>query len=82
MSSGVGCRHDLLLWLWCRPVATALIGPSSLGMSICRGYGPTKTKKKKKKKFFVNSMEPMVIITGAEPMKEGRDTRNAEEVKQ
>ena len=34
MSCGVGCRHDsdpalaaalVLLWLWCRPVATALI---------------------------------------------------------
>ena len=30
MSCGVGCRHGsdpVLLWLWCRPVATALIRP-------------------------------------------------------
>ena len=30
MSCGVGCRHGsdpALLWLWCRPVATALIRP-------------------------------------------------------
>ena len=30
MSSGVGHRHGLdpvLLWLWCRPEATALTGP-------------------------------------------------------
>ena len=30
MSCGVGCRLGLdpkLLWLWCRPVATALIRP-------------------------------------------------------
>ena len=30
MSCGVGCRRSLdptLLWLWHRPVATALIGP-------------------------------------------------------
>jgi len=30
LNCGVGCRgalHPVLLWLWCRPVATALIGP-------------------------------------------------------
>ena len=30
MSCVVGCRHGsdpVLLWLWCRPAATALIGP-------------------------------------------------------
>ena len=30
VSRGVGCRRGsdrTLLWLWCRPVATALIGP-------------------------------------------------------
>ena len=30
MSCDVGCRHGLdpvLLWLWCRPAATALIRP-------------------------------------------------------
>ena len=30
MSYGVGCRHGsdpILLWLWCRPVATVMIRP-------------------------------------------------------
>ena len=42
MSCGVGCRRGsdpVLLWLWRRPVATALKTPS-LGASICRGSGP------------------------------------------
>ena len=40
----------LLLWLWCRPVATALILTPSLGTSICRECDPRKGKKIKKKK--------------------------------
>ena len=27
MNFGVGCRHGLDLWLWCRPVAVAPIRP-------------------------------------------------------
>ena len=40
MSCGVGCRHgsDLaLLWLWCRPVATALIRPLAWEPSYAKG---------------------------------------------
>ena len=51
MSCSVGCRHcsDLvLLWLWCRPAATALIGNPSLGTSICCRSGPRNSKKTKK----------------------------------
>ena len=47
---GVGCRHGLdptLLWLWRRPVATALIGPPNLGTSMCRKCSPRKGKKTK-----------------------------------
>ena len=45
MSCGVGRRHglDLMLlwlWLWHRPGATALIWPTSLGISICWRCGP------------------------------------------
>ena len=56
MSCGVGHRHGLdlaLLWLWCRPVAAAPIGPLdwehpfAVGAALKR----QKTKKKKKKKF-------------------------------
>ena len=46
VSCGVGRRRGLVLvWLWCRLVATALIGPLSLGTSMCHGYGPQKDKK-------------------------------------
>ena len=49
MSCGVGRRHgsDLpLLWLWCRPAATALIRPLARELPICRGCG-SKTKQTK-----------------------------------
>ena len=55
MSCGVVCRHNsdvALLWLWCRLVATALIGP----LAWEHPHGPSvalrrqKTKKKKKKR--------------------------------
>ena len=42
MSCGV-----VLLWLWCRPSATA---PIRLGTSICLGCGPKKTKERKKER--------------------------------
>ena len=38
LSCGIGHRWVLdpaLLWVWCRPVAVALIKPSSLGTSTC-----------------------------------------------
>ena len=38
-----------MLWLWHRPVATAPVGPPSLGTSVCRGSGSRKGKKKKRK---------------------------------
>ena len=33
-----------LLWLWCRPAATSLIRPPSLGTSICYGCSSIKNK--------------------------------------
>ena len=58
VSYGVGHELSLdhvALWRWCRPSAVALIGPPSLGTSICFRCGPKKQKnkrieKKKKKK--------------------------------
>ena len=38
----------MLLWLWCRLAAAALILTPSLGSSICWWCSPKKTKKKKK----------------------------------
>ena len=56
MSGGVGhrCGSDLaLLWLWYRLAAIAPIQP--LGISICLGCGPKKTKKKKKNLYLFSA---------------------------
>ena len=53
MSCGVGRRRDLdpaLLWLWCRPVATALIRPLALEPPYAMGAAQEKAKRQKKKK--------------------------------
>ena len=52
VSCGVGRRRGLdleLLWLWCRPAATALIGPLAWEPTYAAGSGPGKGKKTKKK---------------------------------
>ena len=55
MSCGVGLRHgsDLaLLWLWCRPVATALIHPLVWEPLYAAGAAPKRqTKNKQTKKL-------------------------------
>ena len=61
----VGCRRGLdpeLLWLWCRPEATAPIGPLSLGTAICLRCGPKKKKDNKKKKRKLNQYIPNYIV--------------------
>ena len=53
VSCGVGCRlgsDPALLWLWCRPASTALIGPLAWEPSYAVGSGPRNGKKTKKKK--------------------------------
>ena len=50
MSCGVDLGYSsnpALLWLWCRPAATAPDLTPRLGTSICRGCGPKKKKKKR-----------------------------------
>ena len=50
---GVGRRRGLdpaLLWLWCRPVATAPIGPLVWEAPYAMGVALEKDKKKKKKR--------------------------------
>ena len=52
MSCGVGCRCGLdpvLLWLWHRPAATALIRPLAWEPPSARGAALEKTKRQKKK---------------------------------
>ena len=51
MNCGVGHRRSsnlVLLWLWHRPAATALIGPLALEPPYAMGTGLKRQKKKKK----------------------------------
>ena len=53
MSCGVGCRLGLdpeLLWLWCRPVAIALIRPLAWEPPYAAGAAQEMTKRQKKEK--------------------------------
>ena len=53
MSCGVGCRGGLdpvLLWLWRRPEAIALIGPLAWEPQYVEGAALEKAKRKKKKR--------------------------------
>ena len=53
VNCGVGRRLGSdpgLLWLWCKPAATALIGPLVWELPYAVGVGPKKDQKKKKKK--------------------------------
>ena len=53
MSCGVGCRRGsdpALLWLWCRPAATAPIQPLAWEPPYASDVALEKTKKKKKRK--------------------------------
>ena len=55
MSCGVGCRCGLdhaLLWLWCRPVATALIRPLA-GESPYAAKAALENAKRQKKKLNI-----------------------------
>ena len=52
MSCGVGHRHSvdlLLLWLWCRPAAAALIRPLAWELPYTMGVALKKDKKREKK---------------------------------
>ena len=56
MSYGIGCRHGsdpTLLWLWCRPVATAPIGSLAWEPPYAAGAAPEKAKKQTNKKKIV-----------------------------
>jgi len=57
MSCGVGLRHSsdpALLWLWCRPVATAPITPLAWEPPYDLGAAQEMAKRQKKKKRFKN----------------------------
>ena len=53
MSCGVGCRHGSdpeLLWLWCRPAATAPIRPLAWKLTYAAAAAPKRGKKKEEGK--------------------------------
>ena len=63
VSCGVGHRRGLglsLLWLWCRPAATAPIQPLGWEPPYASGATPEKTKDKKNKKGGGN---PLLIVS-------------------
>ena len=68
MSCGVGRRHGLdlaLLWLWRRPVATALIRPLAWESPYAAGVAPEKAKRQKKEKIQVINilaLEPIELF--------------------
>ena len=65
MSCGVGCRRgsDLaLLWLWCRPAATVLIGPLTCKPPYATGAALKKDKKGQKKTTLPPSISQTFIF--------------------
>ena len=53
MRGGVSCRHGsnlVLVWLWCRLAAAALIGPLAWQTPYATGAAPKRQKDQKKKK--------------------------------
>ena len=65
VSCGVGCRHGSdpeLLWLWCRPMATAPIGPLDWKPPYATRVAQEIAKRQKKPKKIENLIEIPVII--------------------
>ena len=61
MSSGVGHRHGsnpVLLWLWCRPAAVALIQPLAWGLLCAVGVVL-----KRKKKICQRAITPPMLFS-------------------
>ena len=66
MSCGVGCRRgsDLtLLWLWCRPAATAPIGPLGWELSYATGAALKSKAKQTNKKPLLCLLHSQDLLT-------------------
>ena len=69
MSRGVVCRcgsYPVLLWLWGRPVATALIRPLARGPPYAMGVALEKVKRQKKKQKTKPKQKKNLILEGKE----------------
>ena len=75
MRCGVGCIRSsdlafLWLWLWCRPLATALIRPlaweppHASGMALEKTKKKDKKKKKKEKRMYTCMSEWVTLLYG------------------
>ena len=81
MSCGVGRRHVLdpmLLWLWHRPAATALIGPLAWESPCAAGVAIEKTKRQKTNKQTnkQNKQTKKVLVGKEKKSRERRDEMN------
>ena len=64
MNCGVGCRRGsdtVLLWMWCRPVATAPIRPQPGNLHMMQEAALEKAKRQKKQNK--TKKKPMSIIS-------------------
>ena len=63
VSCGVGCKcglYPVLLWLWCRPAAVALIGPLAWQPPYAEGVNLKNKKMKERKRKFIVVFEGKV----------------------
>ena len=88
MSCGVGCRHGsdpVLLWLWCRPAATALIGPLAWEPPYAAGAvlkrQKTKTKQTNKKNKQTLDAEENEMVPALSTLWAGSEQRLVTEAK-
>ena len=73
MSCGVGCRRGVdpvLLWLWCRPEATAPVGPLDWEPPYAAGAA---LKSKKRKKDNKENRLLMQILDRKRPLADQRE---------
>ena len=64
MSCGVGCRlgsDPALLWLWCRPAATAAIQPLAWEPPCAMGAAPEMAKRQNKKKRMKKATSVQIL---------------------
>ena len=67
MSCGVGCRHGsdpVLLWLWHKLAAAALIQPLTWELPCATGAALKRQKKKKLKKNFWGYVNTSYMVWG------------------
>ena len=75
VSCGIDCRHGLdlvVLRLWGRPVATALIGPQAWELPCAASVALKRKKEKKKKKVVAKmALKPFLLLLSENPTSRG-----------